>query len=85
MCTIFPALDLKFRVDSATHSLTKPGMCAYYMQLTLYSRYWFTFPSSIAFRSSRDLEIACWVNQRDSNGRVSFGSNYAHISKTAMS
>ncbi|KAJ8589793.1 hypothetical protein M405DRAFT_817420, partial [Rhizopogon salebrosus TDB-379] len=46
MCTILPALDLKFRVDSATHSLTKP---------------------------------ACWVNQRDSNGRVSFGSNYAHV------
>jgi hypothetical protein len=25
-----------------------------------------------AFRSSRDLEIAYWVNQRDSNGHVSF-------------
>ncbi|KAJ8590278.1 hypothetical protein M405DRAFT_816486 [Rhizopogon salebrosus TDB-379] len=28
---------------------------------------------------------AYWVNQRDPNGRVSFGSNYAHISKMAMS
>ncbi|KAJ8590276.1 hypothetical protein M405DRAFT_816478 [Rhizopogon salebrosus TDB-379] len=52
-------------------------MWAYYMQLVLYSRYWFTFLSSIAFRSSCDLEIAYWVNQRDPNGRVSFGSNYA--------
>ncbi|KAJ8581137.1 hypothetical protein M405DRAFT_833033 [Rhizopogon salebrosus TDB-379] len=52
-------------------------MWAYYMQLVLYSRYWFTFPSSIAFRSSRDLEIAYWVNQQDPNGRVSFGSDYA--------
>ncbi|KAJ8594944.1 hypothetical protein M405DRAFT_808095 [Rhizopogon salebrosus TDB-379] len=92
MCTILPALDLKFRVDSAIHSLTKPGMWAYYMQLALYSRYWFTFPSSIAFRSSRDLEITHWVNQRDPNGRVSFGSNYAmwsialmQISMTAVS
>jgi hypothetical protein len=32
-----------------------------------------------AFRSSRDLKIAYWVNQRDPNGRVSFGSNYAHV------
>jgi hypothetical protein len=54
-------------------------MWAYYMQLALYSRYWFTFLSSIAFRSSRDLEIAYWVNQRDPNGRVSFGSNYARV------
>jgi hypothetical protein len=30
-----------------------------------------------AFRSSRDLEIAYWVNQP--NGRVLFGSNYAHV------
>jgi hypothetical protein len=77
MCTILPALDLKFRVDSAIHSLTKPGMWAYYMRLALYSRYWFPFPSSITFRSSRDLETVYWVNQRDPNGRVSFGSNYA--------
>ncbi|KAJ8590529.1 hypothetical protein M405DRAFT_816108, partial [Rhizopogon salebrosus TDB-379] len=32
-----------------------------------------------AFRSSRDLEVAYWVNQRDPNGRVSFGSNYTHV------
>jgi hypothetical protein len=31
------------------------------------------------FRSSRDLEIAYWVNQRDSSGRVSFGSDYTHV------
>jgi hypothetical protein len=49
MYTILPALDVKFRVDPAIHSLTKSGMWAYYMQLALYSRYWFTFLSSIAF------------------------------------
>ncbi|KAJ8590530.1 hypothetical protein M405DRAFT_816109, partial [Rhizopogon salebrosus TDB-379] len=27
------------------------------------------------FRSSRDLEISYWVNQRDSKERVSFGSD----------
>jgi hypothetical protein len=32
-----------------------------------------------AFRSSADLEIAYWVNQRDPNGRVSFGSNSTHV------
>ncbi|KAJ8583689.1 hypothetical protein M405DRAFT_828150 [Rhizopogon salebrosus TDB-379] len=78
MCTILPALDVKFRVDAAIHSLTKHGMWAYYMQLALYSRYWCAFLSSMAF-------LSYWVNQRDPNGRVSFGSNYAHISKTAMS
>jgi hypothetical protein len=30
------------------------------------------------FRSSRDLEISYWVNQRDSSGRVSFGTDYTH-------
>ncbi|KAJ8595622.1 hypothetical protein M405DRAFT_806775 [Rhizopogon salebrosus TDB-379] len=42
-------------------------MWAYYMQLALYSRYWFTFLSTY------------WVNQRDPNRRLSFGSNYAHV------
>jgi hypothetical protein len=32
-----------------------------------------------AFRSSRDLEIAYWVNQPDPNGCISFGSNYARV------
>jgi len=54
-------------------------MSEYYMRLALYNLYWFTFLSSIAFRSPRDLEIAYWVNQRDPNGRVSFGSNFAHV------
>jgi hypothetical protein len=31
------------------------------------------------FRSSRDLEISYWVNQKDSSGRVSFGSDYTHV------
>ncbi|KAJ8583596.1 hypothetical protein M405DRAFT_828347 [Rhizopogon salebrosus TDB-379] len=45
---ILPAWNVKFRVDRAIHSLTKPSMWAYYMRLALYSRYWFTFLSSIA-------------------------------------
>jgi hypothetical protein len=33
----------------------------------------------MAFRSPRDLEVGYWVNQRDPNGRVSFGSNFTQV------
>ncbi|KAJ8584649.1 hypothetical protein M405DRAFT_826388, partial [Rhizopogon salebrosus TDB-379] len=49
-------------------------MWACYMQLALDSQCWFTFRSSSAC-----LDSAYWVNQRDSSGRVSFGSDYTHV------
>jgi hypothetical protein len=79
MCTIIPALDVKLRVDPGIHSLMEPSIWACYMRLVQDSRYWFMFLLSLAFRSSADLEIAYWVSQRDPNGRVSFGSNSAHV------
>jgi hypothetical protein len=82
MCTIPPALDVKFCVDPAIHSLMKPGMWACYMQLALYSQYWFTFLSSIAFLPSTLWAISKWPTgliseMVDPNGHVSFGSNYS--------
>jgi hypothetical protein len=71
--------DVKSGVEPAIHSLMKGCMSAYYMQLRLDSLYWFTFLSGVAFRSLRDLKVGYWVNQRDPNGRVSFGSNFTQV------